>query len=87
MTVSMVKKNGRGGARPGAGRPKGGTGRKKKPVQFTLMPELLEKMSEEARRRGITRTRLLESLLAEFFEGKEKNSLVDFFVDKKTEIG
>lgn len=63
MVNKSAKKNGHGGARPGAGRPKSPIERKK--VSFKLRVDLLERVSEFRDREGLGASETIERLLEE----------------------
>lgn len=65
-----MEKKKHGGARPGAGRPKGGSGRRKEQRQIALAPELWARIDDELASTGMTRVAFFEKLLEKFFREK-----------------
>ena len=59
-----------GGKRAGAGRPRGGSGRRKEQRQLALAPELWARIDAELVSTGMTRTAFFEKLAEAFFKQK-----------------
>ena len=54
----------RGGAREGAGRPKGSTGEVRKPVSFTLLPAEKEALEVQAAAVGLSASMYISAVIA-----------------------